>query len=217
MKQNPPGRKPFSMKTLRYTLWAAVFVLGAFLAYQTTLWTLDRTNGGGSAGIAQIGGPFEAVKADGTEVTQADLKGNPHLVFFGFTHCPDVCPTTLYETSQWIEKLGKDGENLKAWFVSIDPERDTPETLSQYISPFANRIEGITGSPEQIADIVKKWRVFAQKQDTGDGDYTMNHTASTFLMKSDGTFFGTIAYQENTDTALRKLQRLIEAEKDVKS
>ncbi len=217
MKPSPPGRKPLLMKTFRYTLWAAVFVLGAFLAYHTTLWTLDRAGGGSSYGIAQIGGPFEAVKADGTKVTDADLKGSPHLVFFGFTHCPDVCPTTLYETSQWIEKLGPEGEMLRAWFVSIDPERDTPEILSQYISPFENHIEGITGSPDQIADIVKKWRVFAQKQDTGDGDYTMNHTASTFLMKSDGSFFGTIAYQENTETALKKLQRLIEADKDVQS
>ena len=145
------------------------------------------------------------------------MKGNPHLVFFGFTHCPDVCPTTLYETTQWIQKLGPDGEKLRAWFVTVDPERDTPEVLSQYISAFDKRIEGVTGSPEQIADIVQKWRVFAQKQDTSDGDYTMNHTASTFLMKSDGTFFGTIAYQENTDTAVKKLQRLIEADRDVQS
>lgn len=205
------------MRTFRYILWALVFVLGAFLAFETAQWTLTRGSGERSLGTANIGGSFEAVRADGTPITQTDMIGTPHLVFFGFTHCPDVCPTTLYETSQWIEKLGPDGEKLKAWFVSVDPERDTPEILSQYISPFKNRIDGITGAPEQIADIVKKWRVFAQKQDTGDGDYTVNHTASTFLMKSDGTLFGTIAYQENTETALKKLRRLLESDSDAQS
>ncbi|MGI9354260.1 MAG: SCO family protein [Rhizobiaceae bacterium] len=200
------------MSTFRYILWVAVFLLGTFLAYQTAMWTLNRNSGGVSFGTANIGGPFEAVRADGSLVTQTDMIGKPHMVFFGFTHCPDVCPTTLYEAGQWMEKLGPDGERVSAWFVTVDPERDTPEILSQYLSAFDTRIDGITGSPEQIAGMVKQWRVFAQKQDTGEGDYTMNHTASTFLMKSDGTFFGTIAYGENAETAVKKLQRLIDAD-----
>lgn len=200
------------MSTFRFILWGAVFVLGAFLAYQTAMWTLNRNNGSSSFGTAKIGGPFEAVRADGSPVTQANMNGKPHMVFFGFTHCPDVCPTTLYEAGQWMEKLGPDGEKLRAWFVTVDPERDTPEILSQYLTAFDKRIDGITGSSEQIAGLVKQWRVFAQKQVTGEGDYTMNHTAATFLMKSDGTFFGTIAYGENAETAVKKLRRLINAD-----
>ncbi|MDD9909377.1 MAG: SCO family protein [Ahrensia sp.] len=205
------------MALFRYVLWGAVFALGAFLAFQTAVWTFNQNSDNGSFGAASIGGAFEALRDDGTPITHDAMTGNPHLVFFGFTHCPDVCPTTLAEVGSWMDKLGPQGEDLRAWFVTVDPTRDTPESLSLYLSPFDTRIDGITGSQAQIDDMVRKWRVFAQRQETGDGDYTMNHTASTFLMKSDGTFFGTIAYGENADTAVKKLQRLIAADSAAKS
>ncbi|MEM8749957.1 MAG: SCO family protein [Pseudomonadota bacterium] len=199
------------MAKLRYALWALVFVMGIGLAYATMTWTLNRTSGNSLAAI-DIGGPFEALGTDGKAITHDTMKGRPHLVFFGFTNCPDVCPTSLYETGQWLSSLGDDGNKIDAYFVSVDPARDTPEQMGDYLSAFDKRIKGITGSEEQITDLLAKWRVFAQKVPLEDDDYTMNHTATTYLMKSDGSFFGTIAYGENIDTAKRKLERLLQAE-----
>lgn len=200
-------------KVLQIILWVAVFLLGAYLAYATMMWML-RGGGttGGSYGTADIGGPFEAVRTDGTPITQADMKGKPHMVFFGFTHCPDVCPTTLYETSQWLSTLGEDGDRVSAYFVTVDPQRDTAETLGEYLTAFDPRITGITGSNEQIAKLIGEWRVFARKGPVEDGEYNVDHTATTYLMNADGSFFGTIAYGENSETAVRKLKRLMEAQ-----
>ena len=200
------------MKLFRYGLWVAIFVLGAFLAYSTVNWTMQNTGEGGSVGRADIGGPFSAVGSDGKLITHADLKGRPHALFFGFTHCPDVCPTTLYEGSQWLKELGQDGDKVDIYFVTVDPQRDTVEVLSDYLSAFDPRIKGITGSPEQIAQLIKKWRVFAQKVDTEDDDYTMNHTATTFLMNSKGEFVRTIAYGEDSKVAVDKLRKLVQEE-----
>lgn len=200
------------MKLFRYGLWAAIFILGAFLAYSTVNWTMQNNGGGGSTGRADIGGPFSAVRTDGQAITHADLKGRPHALFFGFTHCPDVCPTTLYEGSQWLKELGDDGDDVDIYFVTVDPERDTVEVLSDYLSAFDPRIKGITGSREQISQIIKKWRVFAQKVPTEDDDYTMNHTATTFLMNSKGEFVRTIAYGEDSKVAVDKLRKLVQEE-----
>ena len=197
------------MKIFRYGLWAAIFVLGAFLAYSTVNWTMTNSGTNGSTGRADIGGPFSALRTDGKPITHADLKGRPHALFFGFTHCPDVCPTTLYEGSQWLKELGDDGDKVDIYFVTVDPERDTVEVLSDYLSAFDPRIKGITGSPEQIAQLVKKWRVFAQKVALEDDDYTMNHTATTFLMNSKGEFVRTIAYGEDSNVAVEKLRKLV--------
>lgn len=196
------------MSYFRYGLWAAVFLLGGFLAYSTVTWTL---NGGTNTALGRvdIGGPFEALNTKGEPVTRDVMLGKPHLVFFGFTHCPDVCPTTLYETTQWLEQLGDDASKLNAYFITVDPARDTPETMDGYLSPFAKYVTGITGSEEQMQAVAKKWRVYAEKVPLEDDDYTMNHTATTYLMDAKGGFFGTIAYGENADTAVEKLRRLL--------
>ena len=199
------------MKAFRLTLWAAIFVLGAFLAYSTVNWSLNGGKNGGIQGRAAIGGEFQAVTSDGKEISEKDIMGRPHVMFFGFTHCPDICPTTLYEGSQWLKKLGADGDKVDMYFVTVDPERDTVEILSDYMSAFDHRIKGITGTSEQISNITRKWRVFAEKVKTED-DYTVNHTATTYLMNSKGEFVRTIAYGEDNDTALQKLQKLIAEE-----
>jgi len=196
------------MKMFRYGLWAAIFLLGGFLAFSTVTWYLNDTKGKSLARV-DIGGPFEALDTKGKALNRDAMLGKPHLVFFGFTHCPDVCPTTLYETTQWLDALGEDRKKLKAFFITVDPKRDTPEVLDNYISSFEEYIQGITGSPEQIAEITLKWRVFAQKVPLDGDDYTMNHTATTYLMDAKGEFFGTIAYGENTNTAVEKLRRLL--------
>jgi protein SCO1/2 len=197
------------MKFLRYGIWAIIFVLAGFLAFSTVGKFFNNDNK--VAGLISIGGPFTALAANGSPITHDDLKGRPHVLFFGFTNCPDICPTTLYEAGEWLKALGPDGDKLDIYFVTVDPKHDTPEMLSTYLTAFDKRIKGITGSEEQIADIVKKWRVYAEKVDTGDGDYTMNHTASTFLMKANGEFFGTIAYGEQMDVAKGKLERLVKS------
>lgn len=198
------------MLIFRYILWAAIFVLGAFLAYSTMNWTLNKEQP--VAGRADVGGAFEAVLANGKPITEADLKGKPHVMFFGFTHCPDICPTTLYEAGQWLKELGDDADKLDFYFVTVDPERDTVDALGRYLTGFDPRIKGITGTPEQIADLSKKWRVFAQKVGEGD-DYSVSHTSNTFLMNSRGEFVRTISYGENNDVALQKLRKLLAEEK----
>ncbi len=202
------------MKIFRFALWTAIFVLGAFLSYATLEWTLkgQSDNLVAGTGIADIGGEFTAVRADGTTITQDDIIGRPHVLFFGFTNCPDICPTTLAEAGQWLQSIGSDGDKLDVYFVSVDPERDTPEVLKQYMSAFDKRITAITGSVDQIEKLAKAWRVFVEKDTSGDPEaYNVNHTATTFLMKADGGFFGTIDYAEDAEVAKAKLKRLIKS------
>lgn len=156
-----------------------------------------------------FGGPFELVDHNGGTITEQAFRGTPTAVFFGFTHCPEVCPTTLYEMDGWLEQLGPDADKVKAYFVSVDPERDTPEVIKTYLENFSGRITGITGTPADVMEMTRDFRIYANKVDLENGDYTMDHTASILLLKRNGDFFGTIAYQENPETALEKLRRLI--------
>jgi len=180
----------------------AVLVLAAGVA--TYLWTQS-----GSSKVVAFGAPFELVDHNGEKITEQAFRGKPTAVFFGFTHCPEVCPTTLFELGGWIEQLGSDADKMGAYFVSIDPERDTPEVMKAYLGNFSGHITGITGEPAKVMEMAKDFRIFAKKVELENGDYTMDHTASVLLLDSDGDFFGTIAYQENPETTLGKLKRLI--------
>jgi protein SCO1 len=155
-----------------------------------------------------FGAPFELVDQNGQIITEKAFQGHPTALFFGFTHCPEVCPTTLFEMDGWFAKMGKDGEKIKAYFVSVDPERDTPEILKAYVSNVTSRVTGITGAPDKVAAMVKSFGVFAKKVPSEDGSYTMDHTASVFLLNSAGDFHGTIAWGENPDNALEKMKTL---------
>lgn len=154
------------------------------------------------------GDAFTLVDQKGAPITQAAFRGQPSVVFFGFTHCPEVCPTTLFELAGWLKTLGDDGKNLHAYFVSVDPERDTPEVMNTYVSNFSDRITGITGDPDKVHAMAKSFGIYWKKVDTGDGDYTMDHTASVLLLDGKGEFAGTIAYGEGAETAIAKLKRL---------
>ena len=160
------------------------------------------------SGGKAFGAPFVLVDQKGAEITEAAFRGQPSAVFFGFTHCPEVCPTTLFELDGLLKQMGDEGKNLRAYFVSVDPERDTPEVMNSYVSNVSDRITGITGSPDKIAAMAKSFGIYFKKVPTEGGDYTMDHTASVLLLKSNGDFFGTIAYEENPETALAKLKRL---------
>ena len=203
------------MKAFRIALWSLIAVFAAFLIWRTTGDLLNpQERQRAVARVADIGGPFEATlstPADpkGKPVTQADINGRPHAMFFGFTNCPDVCPTTLYEASQWLAALGEEADKLDVYFVSVDPERDTAETMAAYLTPFDKRIAAISGTPEQMEAMRKKWRVVAKKVPLEGGDYNVDHTATVYLMDAKGEFFGTIGHQENPETAVAKLKRLV--------
>jgi protein SCO1 len=158
---------------------------------------------------AQIGGPFKLVDDTGASVSEASLAGKPSVIYFGYTYCPEVCPTTLLDLSRWIKKLGADGDKLNYVFVSIDPARDTPELMHTYLSSFDKHIRGFTGTPEQIATIAREYRVYYKRVPTDDGGYVMDHSSIIYLMGADGKFVSMIAYQEADDSALAKLKNLL--------
>jgi protein SCO1/2 len=190
---------------MRTILVGILVLMAAGVGFLTFDWYRTRVAG------EPYGGSFSLVDAKGAPITEAAFRGHPTAVFFGFTHCPEVCPTTLYEMAGWLKTLGQDGNDLRAYFVSIDPERDTPQILDTYVGNFSDRITGITGDPEKVAAMAKAFGIFTRKVDTGDGDYTMDHTASVLLLDRNGAFSGTIAYGENADTAVAKLKRLVGA------
>lgn len=197
-----------ALRIVRYVAWGAVAVMLGALGFLVWQW-----QGGGGVerfAAASIGGPFALTDQHGATVTQADLQGHPTAMFFGYTFCPDVCPTTLFEMSGWLEELGPDADRLKVYFVTVDPERDTQEALEEYLSAFDPRIRGLTGTPAAIAEMIKAYRIYSRKVPLESGGYIMDHTASIYLLNSDAVFTGTVDYQENPDTALAKLRRLIE-------
>lgn len=155
-----------------------------------------------------FGEPFVLVDHNGDQITEAALRGQPSALFFGFTYCPDVCPTTLFEMDAWLNELGPEGKNIRAFFVSVDPERDTPEVLGRYITNVTDKVTGITGEPEDVARMARSFGIYVRKVDLEGGDYTIDHTASILMIDSTGDFAGTIAYGENPDNAMAKLRRL---------
>lgn len=192
-----------TLSRVRLGLWAAVLVAAVAA---TILFVVAPPKSGGGIG----GGTYALVDQRGNPIDQTMLVGQPSLLFFGYTHCPDVCPTTMGEMAGWFETLGTDVGTLKAYFVTVDPTRDTPEMLNDYVSWVSDRITGVTGDPAQIDRIVKAWAVLAEKVPGAvDGDYTMNHTASVFLVNSKGEFEGTIAYGEDQATAVAKIRKLL--------
>ncbi|WP_299934956.1 SCO family protein [uncultured Nitratireductor sp.] len=187
---------------MRSILIGILAVMAVGVGLLTFQW-YQQQNSGRAFGV-----PFELVDQDGNTITEAAFRDGPTVVFFGFTHCPEVCPTTLFELDGYLEELGEEGEEIEPYFVSIDPERDTPEVMKTYLSNFSDRITGITGDPEKVAAMAKGFSIYVRKVELEGGDYTMDHTASILLLDSDGDFFGTIAYEENRDTAIAKLKRL---------
>ncbi len=190
-----------SLHTFRIILWTLV-VVAAIGATALFLMRPGVVNGPG-------GGQFALVDQRGTPVDKSIFEGHPSLLFFGYTHCPDVCPTTMGEMQGWFAALGDDAKSLKGVFITVDPARDTPEVLDGYVSWVSDRVVALTGPQSEIDKVVKDWNVSAEKVE-GEGDgYLMNHTASVFLVNSKGEFVGTIGYGENTDTALEKIRRLV--------
>jgi protein SCO1 len=181
--------------------FAAVFLCIALMA--------TGRPSGEAAGIAAIGGPFELVDDNGRPVSDKQLAGKPFAMYFGYTFCPEVCPTTLLDLSRWIKDLASYADKLNFVFVSIDPERDTPALLHAYLSSFDPHIRGFTGTSEQVAKIAREYRVYYKKIPTDNGSYVMDHSSIMYLMGPDGKMVSAIAYQEDDTSALKKLRGLI--------
>jgi protein SCO1/2 len=156
-----------------------------------------------------LGGSFSLVNHRGEPVTEDIFRGKPSVTLFGFTHCPDVCPTGLMEMSRWVEELGPKAEGLRFIFVTVDPERDTPEVMRDYVGAFSDQIIGITGEPAKVHAMVKDYKIYSRKVPLEGGNYTMDHTASMILQDAEGNFVGTIDRSEAPETALAKLTRLV--------
>lgn len=174
----------------RLILPLAVFLLGAAALAAAAFLTFAPSRQSGQSLASSVGGPFSLTTAEGKTLTEKELRGAPFLVFFGFTHCPDICPTKLFEISEVLRAAGPKGEKLRALFVSVDPERDTAETMKSYLSSFDPRIIGLTGERPAIEAAIKAYRAYARKVPLKDGDYTMDHTALVYLMDKNGGFVG---------------------------
>lgn len=156
-----------------------------------------------------VGGSFSLIAQDGRLVTSDDLKGHPYLVFFGYTHCPDLCPTALSDISAVFKELGPD-KKIAALFITVDPQRDTPEVLKAYLENFDSRIIGLTGSEEQAQAVAKAFRVFILKAAAGEtGDYTVDHSGATYLMDKRGRFVRTFDLSRPPGEAARELERYL--------
>ena len=162
-----------------------------------------------AARASAVGGPFQLTDQNGRTVTDRDLRGHPFLVFFGFTHCPDVCPTTLFELSEVLGKLGADAERVRALFVTIDPERDSPAQIKDYLSSFDPHLIGLTGDQAAIDAVAKAYRVYVKKVPLEHGDYTMDHTALVYLMDKEGRFVAPFKLNRSAGDAAADLRRYL--------
>lgn len=184
---------------------AIAFTIGAVALVAAVL----NFSGGGQVATqtSTVGGPFRMVDEDGKPVTEQDLKGKPHVVFFGFTHCPDVCPTALFDLTQAFNAMGADAAKVGGVFVTVDPARDTPEVMKGYLSSFSPLIRGFTGSEEQVAEMVKAYRVFRKKVPLDSGDYTMDHTAVVYLMDRNGAFVAPLNMKRPPEEIAAEIRR----------
>jgi len=156
---------------------------------------------------ANIGGPFRLTDQNGKTFTDQDLKGRPFLVFFGFTHCPEVCPTTMFDISEILRKLGPDADRVGAIFVTVDPERDTAPVLKDYLSSFDPHLAGLTGDLADITAVAKAYRAYFKKVPLEGSDYTMDHTAIVYLMDKQGRFVSPFSLKRTADVLAAELRK----------
>lgn len=196
----------------RPLLIVATFAASLAVSLLVALWLVSGQQGGQRSQVfapAAIGGAFSLVDQDGARVTEQNLIGKPTIIFFGFTHCPDVCPTSLFEMSEVLRAMGPAADGVGAYFVSVDPERDTPEVMKTYLQSFDPQLRGLTGTPEDVAKMVTAYRVYAKKVPTEGGDYTMDHTALIYLMGKDGKFIAPFNLKRKPEEAAADLKRYL--------
>lgn len=185
----------------------AAFAGSLVVGLVVVLWLLGGLRG--ATAPAAIGGPFQLTDQTGQTVTEKSLVGRPTIIFFGYTHCPDVCPTSLFEMSEVLRAMGKDADRVNAYFVSVDPERDTRAVMKDYLSSFDPHLKGLTGDPAAVAKVLSEYRVYAKKIPLKDGDYSMDHTALIYLMDKDGRFVSPFNLKRTPEAAADDLKHYL--------
>jgi protein SCO1 len=185
----------------------AVFAGSLAIGLALMMWLLDGPRG--ALAPAAIGGPFQLVDQSGATVTAEQLQGKPTLLFFGYTHCPDICPTTLFDVSEVLKAMGKDADGVNAYFVSVDPERDSPAVMKDYLSSFDPHLKALTGDPAAVGKMLTEYRVYAKKIPGKDGDYTMDHSAMVYLMDRQGHFVAPFKLDRKPEEAAADLKHYI--------
>jgi protein SCO1 len=200
----------------RKLMWGmVVFATVVLVAGYAANWELERRAGDSlntAATTSGIGGAFTMTDSSGREVTEKTYAGKVWMMFMGFINCPDICPTTLAEMSGWLKELGADEDGIRGFLVTVDPDRDTPEVVSRYISSFDDRIVGLVPTANQLESFAENYKVHYDKVPLKEGGYTMDHTAGVLLFDQSGRFSGTIDLHEDRETALAKLRNLLNGE-----
>ena len=203
MARNLPGRF-----VLVAALFAGLVILGAGAFLVLSLHETPR----GAAGTllaSAIGGPFRLTDQNGKTVTDADLKGKWSLVYFGYTHCPDACPTALNDISIALDELGPQRNAVRPVFVTVDPERDTPAVLKSYVTAFDAPILALSGTPEEIAQAAKGYRVYYAKHPEAGGDYSMDHSSVIYVMDPEGRFTASFTQENSPEEIAERLKKLL--------
>lgn len=204
---NPPPRG-----SPRFLLIAAILaglVIVGTGAFVTVALRETPRGAAGTALASAIGGPFQLVDQNGKTVTDADLKGKWSLIYFGYTHCPDACPTALNDISIALSELGARRDAVRPVFITVDPERDTPETLKAYMTSFDAPILALTGSAEQVAKAAKAYRVYYAKHPEAGGDYSMDHSSVIYVMDPQGRFTASFTHESAPEQIAERLKKLI--------
>src|SRR5437899_11871455 len=194
-------------RSTRILVMSAAVLAGLVRCFGVVLIVTGRLSAPVAQQIAAIGGPFKLTDQDGQVLTDQDLKGRPFLVFFGFTHCPDVCPTTLFEVSEILRALGPDADRTRALFITVDPERDTPAVIKDYLASFDPHVAGLTGDPASVAAVAKGYRVYFKKVPLDEGGYTMDHTAIVYLMDKQGRFVSPFSVKRPTEASVADMRK----------
>ncbi|MBV9655093.1 MAG: SCO family protein [Acetobacteraceae bacterium] len=184
---------------------AGILLAGLLFAAGGALWW------GGGRDAAAIGGRFALENGDGQRVTDRDFLGKYMLVYFGYTFCPDVCPTTLNEIAEALDQLGAEADRVQPVFITVDPGRDTPAVVKRYVAAFSPKIVGLTGSEASIAETAKEYRVYVAKRRTGEGanDYTVDHSSVLYLMGPNGAFLAPIRADESGEQMARDIGKYL--------
>lgn len=197
-----------SLSRLRVALWVVVgLAAAAMIAY---LWRQAEPSEPQvmEGSVASIGGPFTLTGTDGQPFASSKLNGKPTAIFFGFTHCPDVCPTTLARLVKLRRQLGQGDDALSIVFVSVDPERDTPAEVGNYMKLFNTPVVGLTGTVAQVEQVKKQFGIYSRKVEQPGGSYSVDHTAAVLLLDRNGQFVATLSPEEGDQVALDKLKRI---------
>ncbi len=202
------GNQSTESKPPRALMWMLAAAAGVLAIAAIGIGAVSQLPGSGAQGVASIGGPFRLQAGGGKSVSDADLRGAPFLVFFGYTHCPDVCPTTLFQLSQVLKALGPQAK-IKVLFITVDPDRDTPELMKQYADNFDSRIIGLSGDPATVEKVLSEYRVYARKSPSANGEYTMDHSAVIYLMGGDGKFLRAFNLERPPEQAAADLKPLL--------